>query len=151
MTGTNHGLTGAVIALIVKRPELALPLSFISHFICDSIPHFGNPKMKLFGKSFTLMLTTDFLVAVSIMAGLAVLFPNQKWLIWECMILAASPDLMWAYYRLYKEKIKHKAGVAFGPISRFHAWIQWSETVPGIFIEIGWFMLMTSIILGTKK
>jgi hypothetical protein len=41
MTGFNHGMAGAVIALTVKQPVLAVPLAFLSHFATDMIPHFG--------------------------------------------------------------------------------------------------------------
>ena len=64
MTGFNHGMTGAVIALTVKKPELAIPLSFLSHFAQDAIPHFGIPGYKLFTKKFNLGLLADFLFAV---------------------------------------------------------------------------------------
>ena len=33
---------GAVIAFTVKKPLLALPLAVLSHFVLDSIPHFGD-------------------------------------------------------------------------------------------------------------
>src|SRR5260221_194871 len=98
MTGTNHGMTGAVIALLVKEPLIAVPLSYISHYVCDSIPHFGlGEGDELFDKKFNITLVSDFLVAVSMMVILGILFPAQRWLIWACMAAAASPDLMWAY------------------------------------------------------
>src|SRR6478672_11642994 len=110
MTGTNHGLTGAAIALLVREPLLAVPLSFASHFACDAIPHYGgDPKASaLFDNKFNTILITDFLVAVTIMGVLGALFPERRILIWACMIAAASPDLMWAYYDLYLTKIKRR-------------------------------------------
>lgn len=150
MTGTNHGMTGAVIALLVKEPALAVPLSFVSHFICDAIPHFGlGPGDELFDRKFNITLASDFLVAVSIMIILGALFPAQRWVIWACMIVAASPDLMWAYYHLYVQKIKHRRA-KFGPLARFHSWIQWSQTPAGWFVDIGWFILMGGLILTQR-
>lgn len=155
MTGTNHGMTGAVIALLVKEPLLAVPLSFASHFVCDAIPHFGvidkpgEPDNELFTKKYDVILVADFLVAVAIMFILGGLFPSQKWVIWSCMVAAAIPDAMWAYYRLYVEKIrKHKP--KYDPLARFHIFIQWSETHQGIILEIVWFVAMGAIILGQR-
>jgi len=150
MTGTNHGMTGAVIALLVKRPELAVPLSFLSHFACDAIPHFGlAPGAKLFDRKFNLTLMTDFLLAIVLMVVFGILFPSQKWLIWACMVAAASPDLMWAYYNLYVEKIKGQKP-RLGLLARFHKWIQWSETPKGWFVEGGWFITLGLIILSRR-
>jgi hypothetical protein len=147
MTGTNHGMTGAVIAVLIHQPAIAIPLSFTSHFVCDSIPHFGlAPGDKLFDKKFNVTLVSDFLVAVTMMAILGILFPAQRWLIWACMIAAASPDLMWAYYHLYVEKIKNRKP-NLGPLARFHGWIQWSQTPKGWFVEIAWFMATGTLLL----
>jgi len=150
MTGTNHGMTGAVIALLVKEPALAVPLSFISHFACDSIPHFGlAPNDKLFDRKFNVTLVMDFLVAVSLMVILGLMFRSQRWLIWACMVAAASPDLAWAYYHLYMQKIK-KRKPKFDRLSRFHIAIQWSQTPKGWFVEVAWFVLIGSIILAQR-
>ncbi len=147
MTGTNHGITGAVIALLIKEPVLAVPLSFFSHFVCDATPHFGlAPGAKLFDRKFNTILITDFLVAVSMMILFGILFPSQRWLIWICMIAAASPDLMWAYYNLYIEKIKGKKP-NYGLAARFHQKIQWSQTPKGWYVEIAWFITMFTVIL----
>ncbi len=153
MTGTNHGLTGAVIALIVKEPLLAVPLSFASHFVCDAIPHFGvidhpgGPDDELFGRKFNIILVTDFLVAVSLMVVIGMLFPAQRWLIWWCMVAAAIPDSVSAYYRLYIERIK-KRKPHYDRLYLFHRNIQWSETHYGWLVEVPWFLLMGMIVIN---
>jgi hypothetical protein len=150
MTGTNHGMTGAAIALLVKEPALAVPLSFLSHFACDAIPHSGLPPGgKLFNRFFNVTLITDFVVAVIMMVILGILFPSHKWLIWACMIAAASPDLMWAYYHLYLQKIKNRKP-KLGPLARFHSWIQWSQTPKGWFVEVIWFLAVGAFILSRR-
>jgi hypothetical protein len=146
MTGFNHGITGAAIALIVKQPALAIPLAFLSHFLTDMIPHFGLDEKEIFGKRFNTVLIADFLFAVSLMAVLAILFPSQMLLIWACMVAAASPDLMWAYHRLYVERI-NKQKPRLGVIAKMHHKIQWSQTLPGAYIEALWFLLVGSYIL----
>ncbi len=147
MTGTNHGMTGAVIALLVKEPALAVPLCFMSHFVCDAIPHSGLPPGdKLFNYRFNVTLLADFIVAVVLMAILGITFPAHKWLIWFCMIAAASPDLMWAYYDLYVQKIKNRKP-HLGPLARFHTWIQWSQTPKGWLVEVAWLLLTGTVVL----
>jgi hypothetical protein len=146
MTGFNHGITGAAIALIVKQPALAIPLAFLSHFITDMIPHFGLDEKELFGKRFNTILIADFLFALILMIFLAILFPDQMWLIWACMIAAASPDLMWAYHRLYVEHV-NKQKPKLGVIAKIHHKIQWSQTLPGAYVEALWFLLVGSYIL----
>jgi hypothetical protein len=146
MTGLNHGITGAVIALIVKQPALAIPLAFLSHFATDMIPHFGLDEKELFGKRFNIILIADFLFAISLMAVLAILFQSQMLLIWACMVAAASPDLMWAYHRLYVERI-NKQKPRLGVIAKMHHKIQWSQTLPGAYVEALWFLLIGSYIL----
>ena len=148
MTGTNHGMTGAVIALLVKEPVIAVPLSFASHFMCDAIPHFGVGEAAIFQRRFNVILVADFLLAVSLMILLGTLFPSQRLVIWASMIAAASPDLMWAYYDLYMNKIKHQKP-RLGKIARFHLRIQ-KESYRGAFTEIAWFAAMGTIILFRK-
>jgi hypothetical protein len=149
MTGFNHGVTGAAIALTLKQPALAIPLAFISHFIQDAIPHFGLDEKELFKKRFNIILVLDFLFALILMIILAILFPAHIWLIWLCMIAAASPDLMWAYHRLYVERINnHKPKL--GITARMHHKIQWSQTLSGIYVEALWFLLVGALILSYK-
>lgn len=147
MTGFNHGMTGAVIALSVHQPVLAVPLAFLSHFATDLIPHFGLSEDDLFNRHFNAILILDFVFAVFMMAILAIVFPSHLILIWLCMIAAASPDLMWAYHHLYVARYK-KRPLKLGRIAKMHHKIQWSQTFPGILVEASWFILMGAVILA---
>jgi hypothetical protein len=150
MTGTNHGITGAAIALLVREPVVAIPLSYASHFVCDVIPHFDMTfGDKLFGKKFNITLICDFFAAATLMILFGFLFPSQKWIIWACMIVAASPDLAWAYYYLYSDRLKHRK-LKPDPITRWHSQIQWSQTLKGGYVEAVWFLLMGLIILTRR-
>ena len=142
-------MTGAVIALTVKQPLLAVPLSFISHFVQDAIPHFGFSDARLFSRRFNVFLIADFLFSIFLMIILGIMFPSSKWLIWECMIAAASPDLMWAYYRLHVEHIK-KHRPHYGSLAKLHIRVQWSQTIRGALVEIAWFIAMGVIIIIKK-
>lgn len=149
MTGLNHGLTGAVIALAVKNPYIAVPAAFLSHFVVDVIPHWDYgasfKEASVFSRKFNLFLTSDFLISVLAMVILGITFPAHKWLIWACMIAAASPDLMWAYYRLYVEHLR-KQVPSLGPIARFHDVLQWSHTAGGLYVEIIWAIFMIGLL-----
>lgn len=152
MTGLNHGLTGAVIALAVKNPYIAVPMAFLSHFIVDIIPHWDygiKNKAGTFSRKFNLLLTSDFLISVLAMIILAILSPAHKWLIWACMIAAASPDLMWAYYRLYIEHLKKRVP-RLDPLARVHDLLQWSHTTGGLYVEIIWAIFMVALLVILK-
>lgn len=64
MIATNHALTGAAIAVVIKQPILAIPLAFVSHFICDAIPHFGV-DLKFNSRAMYVWLILDGLFALS--------------------------------------------------------------------------------------
>lgn len=156
MTGFNHGITGAVIALSVKNPYVAVPLSFVSHYFQDLIPHWDYGVSRktdktgiFFTKKFNLTLLADFCLSVALMVVLALLFPAHKWLIWACMIAAASPDLAWGYYRLYTEHLK-KRKVHYDPVARLHIFVQWSQTKAGGLVEIAWAITSIVIILNLR-
>jgi hypothetical protein len=125
MTGFNHGMTGAVLALVIKQPALAVPLAFLSHFVTDMIPHFGLGRENILNRKFTIILVADFIFSIFLMVVLAVLFPA---------------------HHLYRVKIKHRK-LKLGKIALFHSKIQWSQTLPGIAMEACWFILMGLIIL----
>lgn len=156
MTGLNHGMTGAALALTIKNPAIAIPLSFISHYLQDLVPHWNygvsreaDKKGSFFTTKFNLALLTDFCLSLILMVVLALLFPAQKWLIWACMVAAASPDLVWAYYRLYREHIK-KQQPHYDALSNIHLKMQWSQTAHGALVEVIWFLLMGVTILNLR-
>ena len=149
MTGTNHAMTGAVIAFTIKNPAVAVPAAFISHYLQDLIPHFGMSETKLFKRKFNIVLVSDFLLSIGLMVLLAVLFPAHKWLIWACMVAAACPDLAWAYYRLYIERIK-KQIPHYDPLNKMHLIMEWSNESWGVLVEILWFLGAGTIILALR-
>lgn len=142
-----------MIAITVKRPELAIPLAFVSHFVQDAIPHWdygtSRPGGRLLSKKFNRLLAADFLLALIAMAFFAGVFPELMWIIWISMFAAAAPDLMWAYYYIYINKIK-KRKIEFNWLARFHSGIEWSETPKGLIVEVVWFFMVGFIILKLR-
>lgn len=147
MTATNHALTGAVIALVVKKPELAIPLAFLSHFAVDVIPHFEARELPpKFSKAF---IFGDAIVAGNLAILLAVLLRNSLsiWIISACMFAAVSPDLMWGW-RYYRIKDLDKVfSEPMSWLSRLHLKIQLSETLAGIIVEVAWLTGMVFLII----
>ncbi len=143
MTTANHALTGALIATIVKQPILAIPLAFISHFVCDALPHFDSGFT--FGKkSMYIYLLLD--------GGIAILFAlfllsrgvENPWLLAVSGFAAMSPDLVWLYYGIKQKLDKLEV---YGRITTFHHRIQWSATRWGIIPELFWAGFMVTLIL----
>lgn len=136
MTATNHALSGALIGLVVTQPVLALPLAFISHFVLDAIPHFGlddfggHLKAK---KKFHRILCVD-----AVLLSLVIIFliaNGASWLVFACLFLAGSPDLIWAYRYVIKEKFGKVPPSPKNAFDRFHSNIQTSQTLQGIYVE----------------
>lgn len=147
MTTTAHAMTGAAIATVVKKPWLAVPLAFLSHFVCDAIPHFGI-GFSFGGKGMFLWLLIDGLAAMAFAVFLLKKKVANPLLMAVCGFAAMSPDLAWLYYGLH-HNLNNVA--AMDPISRFHAWIQWSESVPGLITDLTWTALMLWIILKVNN
>lgn len=145
MTATNHGLLGAVVAIgLQTRPAVAMAIAPFTHFLLDAIPHFGT-NGDTSSKKFFRILFADATLAVVSSLVLAWFWSEIALLLVVCAFLAASPDLMWIYYEYINPKLKTKHLVP-----RFHSWIQWSQTKPGIIVEIIWFLILfpSLIIIG---
>jgi hypothetical protein len=153
MTATNHALTGALIALVVKQPSLAIPLAFISHFILDAIPHFGIEEDSIFARNksalFWQVVSTDAVLFVASVVALPVLvfFSNSgihPWVIIASMFAAYIPDSVWAF-RFARENLTG-AWEPGGRFVRFHRSVQWSETEQGLHVEWIWAAIITVLI-----
>lgn len=140
MTTSNHIFTGAIIALVVKQPQIALPLAFVSHFVLDALPHYGYDGHG-YGAAFKQRLT--FVVESINIVGVPLLIytlRGQSVWVWLAAILAISPDFMWVYrYFWFERKGLNPPG---GPLTRFHHWVQWCEVRWGWPIEFGVFGLL---------
>lgn len=137
MTATNHALSGALIGLAITQPVIALPLALVSHFMLDSVPHFGikfakSPeKRKLFHR----YLLIDACLLTLIIIGL--FLAGAGWLVFACLFLAGCPDFYQAYHYIANKKF-HKTGqgITNNAYTRFHKNIQvGKESEKGIFVE----------------
>jgi hypothetical protein len=144
MRAINHALTGAVIALVIHEPVVALPLAVGSHFVCDAIPHYDN-KVWLNHKGFRFKV---FLVLDALLCGLLVLwlylYAGTNWpLMAACAFAAAAPDFGHLPYWLKELRGKrYKRNI----VDRFHSWIQWAAQPQGAALELAWFAALLAIL-----
>ncbi len=135
MNTLSHATIGATIALVTKEPLIALPLAFASHFVADTLPHFGYPGGGGYGELFKRKLAIFSLgydvIGICI---LLVLIAEQPWWVFAAVIFAVSPDFMWAYRYFWHER-KGRVPPSWR-IVKFHQGIQWFEKPIGLLVEV---------------
>lgn len=138
MTGFNHVLTGIAIAATVQQPIIAPIAALVSHFVLDSLPHFGNhPTIRPWKRPFLVYLVIDGILALGFMLlGLA-WFPEQALLVLACAALAFAPDWLWPVHLLW-----NKGHWFFD----FHKRIQWAEVPWGFWIEIPYTLIVVTVL-----
>ena len=146
MTITNHVVMGGLVATFAHNPLIAIPVALASHFALDSLPHFDYPTQDPTKIRFFIWLAIDAGLAASILTAIFILQPAGASLILVCAIVAASPDLMWAYYLVYKNGKNRKN---WPLIVKFHSSIQ-KHTSPKLWpIELVW-LLATGTLLVSR-
>ena len=146
MTATNHALTGAIIGLSLGNTLIAVPIALASHFVLDSLPHFGVGKDATTKSWFPKLLTIDILGCFILVAVLAHAQP-QHWLTAAVAAFAAtSPDFMWlpGFIRFNKGQPQKAAR---NIIMRFHAWIQWYQQPLGALVEAAWAFIAVAVLI----
>lgn len=113
MLETPHVIVASAIAYKVGNPYLAIPLSFVSHFVLETVPHW-NPhimtEMKKFGeitKKSKLIIACD--VILAFFSGFYIastVLPNTGlfWTIIFSSFFGVLPDLIEAPYFFLKWK-----------------------------------------------
>jgi hypothetical protein len=129
MTGTNHAITGIALAVAIKRPEIALPLALLSHFLLDMTPHSGVDVNKKKTFRWYLIAEAVCMVAITVVAMFA--FPDMWLLIGSCAVIAFLPDILWPFQ--LNGSLANVKG--FKQFYTFHQSIQWSETKRGFVFE----------------
>jgi hypothetical protein len=158
MTATNHALTGAAIAMLVKRPELAIPAAFLSHFVLDALPHYNPPNMnknfknyqdawnkKLKFKSFRIIFATDMLLFLVVLLAVPLLAPSQvsPLTVFFSAVAGAAPDFDGGLRFLLRQSgILRKQAKENDWFSRYHLAVQWMEQPWGIYVELVWLVFI---------
>ena len=144
MTGTNHAITGAIIGSVVASPALALPLAFLSHFVLDALPHYGEVSKELNRRRFLIAIALDTLAVLALLLYLIVQRPSH-WIVAALgALLAMSPDIMWLPN--FIRGVRKKAERSHNILMSWHDRIQ-REHVWGIFVEAAWLLAMLPLLL----
>lgn len=152
MTATNHALTGAIVALAIKQPAIALPLAFLSHYILDAIPHFGIHEDDVVKRNahwlFRTVVSVDTVLAVVLIIAVPLLADAHVsgWLILCGMLAGIAPDSVWIYHHVHF--MYKKIEKPFGKISQIHQRIQWFEKPWGLPVEVVWVVAALFVING---
>ncbi len=149
MTGVSHAITGAVVAVVISEPLLALPVAFLSHFVCDAIPHIGIGDVKKTAKrDVAHKIYKIDLILILLFFG--ILFAiGAPWVVIAGAFLAGSPDFVWFYRYIIREKAGKLPPGPMNKISRFHKNIQWSETLKyGVPLEVFYSSIMLFVLFN---
>ena len=149
MTGLNHALTGATVAVLINRPEIALPAALVSHFLVDMIPHWnyripGNLKKKY------IAMGLDLAMSVAMLVALVIFLKGSILLIIGGGLLGIAPDLMWLPYFITGKPSKMHKKTPLHLMRRFHLHIQWSETDRGLYLELVWFIIVAALLFSLR-
>jgi len=137
-------LTGAVIAAAVQQPWLVVPLALVSHFVLDTVPHFGVVENDINARNrhplFKTVLAVDLAVLFTALILIPLLFSGKVsgWVLLAGMVAAWLPDVVWVSHFWHNRKghiVKEPSW-----LTRFHQKIQWFERPPGLAIEILWLL-----------
>jgi hypothetical protein len=72
---TNHVLSGALIGVLVRRPVPAFAAGVASHFVLDSVPHWGQWGSQ---RRFLRVAVADGLVSLAIVGALTAASPPER-------------------------------------------------------------------------
>lgn len=142
MTATGHALTGALVATVVKQPLLAVPLAFLSHFVCDALPHLGFDDFTFGGKKMRYWLAADGPLVAAVFVWIILYLQNPLLLI-IAAVTAMSPDLAWLYHG-----IRGRDDNQHGRLTKFHGAIQKYEKPFGVIVDVAWSL---AVIVGIVK
>jgi hypothetical protein len=143
-------MTGALIAVAVERPILAIPLALLSHFVTDMLPHYGYGDIPFSERDsqrhFLVKQTVDTYFALGLLWFIPYLLRDAVTPVvttW-CMLAAFIPDIIWPYqYVLAQRRGKYPS---LNWYTRFHKAIQWCERPWGAYVEFGWLLLVIGCI-----
>lgn len=145
MTATNHAITGAIIATVIDKPYLALPLALLSHFALDILPHFGfaghgGYRAGVKHRLQRIVMLADPIFFIPFLVVLVV-HHASIW-VYVAAFLALSPDFhdFLAYFIFGKNN-------GWNWFSKWAGIIQWCERPWGIFVEAVWYVAGMTLLI----
>lgn len=141
MQALNHTVFGTLVAVTINEPLVAIPVALGSHFVMDIIPHYGNdPRAARGSKAYNFKVVIDALASILILLFFISLHPANTSLVVICALATTFPDFLWPLALYIRQR---------GPLwafFKFHKRIQ-RESRVGIFVELGWFLLTTTLVI----
>ena len=133
-------MTGVALLAVTRQPAMVLPMAFVSHFVLDALPHYGQlyeDRKRLFRS----IVTVDTILLLSLLVYGIV---QQEWLWIAAGLAALSPDFVWIYRFIVLEKFgKLRWQPVQNRFNRFHAWIQKHEFKNGVYIEVAYLCIIS--------
>lgn len=128
MLGFNHVLAGSIVAVIVPAPIVPIA-AFVSHFVLDLAPHFGNSnRVYPYTRPFKIWLIVDAILCFACLAFAITLFP-EKWVIVSIgAFFGTLPDFLWL--------LRHRWKAWFDRFLDWAEWIQWGERPYGWILDV---------------
>ena len=140
MLETPHVVVGAAIASKITNPLLSIPISLVSHFVLEKVPHWNphlNTETEKYGKptkKSTIIAFSD--VTFSLFIGSFIAFRASNTLqtinILACCLMASLPDIVEGPYFFLNMR---------GKIIK--KWIDWQKSIqidtkfiPGIISQL---------------
>jgi hypothetical protein len=142
MTGLNHAATGALVAVAINKPLLALPAAFLSHFAADFILHWDYKLRPAYRE---LVIMMDLTLSLSLLLVLSILFKDSARLIIAGGFLGILPDAMWLPHIIRGEQSPMDGKSILHKVRLFHHKIQ-HELAIGAVVECFWFAAMLFLI-----
>ena len=149
MTALNHAATGALVAVAIGDPLIALPAALLSHFLIDMLPHWDYYRLTEDKSRGWLNPAIDFGASLFLLLILAMTVNAPAWLLITGGLLGVLPDMMWVSYIIWhRPSIQGNKSSLLNRVRHFHLKIQWLETTKlvGLFAELAWFGLMIFLI-----
>ncbi|HEY4963477.1 MAG TPA: hypothetical protein VIH90_02145 [Candidatus Saccharimonadales bacterium] len=141
MIGYNHALTGGVIAYYLPLP-IALPFAFASHFVLDSLPHYGIPNKNRDRSSFWKIFFTLDTIATFALAIYTIY--TKHYTMFLGGLVATMPDFLWLG-RVIKTR-SFDLSKNTNKFTKWHAKIQRYERNWGLAIELPYAAILSYIV-----
>ena len=144
MIATNHYLAGMAVAATLSNPLYVIPVAFASHFVLDSLPHFGLKYSKNKGKIITGVAVADIVLLLLAAALIASRYPG-----WFSVagLVAISPDVAWIYRFVGREKFGSLPPAPYNSFNKWHAGIQKFESPWGMIVEVGFLTALFALLV----
>lgn len=151
MTGSNHIITGALVATVVTQPVVAIPLAFLSHFVLDALPHYGHEHDDRYWltSGYTRVLVVDMLIILTTIFAIWHFRPENWGLMIICGIAAVLPDALWVPYYLHDRK--NPEPKQRGKLGDILKRIQTAERPWGIYVEAAWLVVFGGLLVTVLR